>query len=898
MRPIIGFETRELPCINQVGGKGYSLIRMTQAGLPVPPGFVLTVAFFDPWIQQLKQTGEWARVLDSQESALARTSEELKMKCVGLEFGASQKIGLDEAVGNLLSMGAHPLFAVRSSSPEEDLEGASFAGGYETHLGVTVRHLEDAIRRSFASVFDARVYLYKKEHGFQVEEPRIAVVVQEQVASEVAGVAFSLNPLNNSCDEAVITANCGLGESVVSGLASPDTWIINRLSGQIIEQKIGKKETSVWLAPDGGTFAEPARDRDRYSLSPDQALEIARLVSTIEDAYQKPVDIEWAMDRGKIYLLQARPITAYFPLPESLRTKPGEPKILYFDLSLTKWGMNEPLSVLGEDFLTLASAAMLRTTLGDVTPETVRALRVSAEGRSYINLTNTIKLQGKRKWVEAFRTQDALVAEIIDQLDEREYSRPKTPPELKGLVFKALRQNLGTGWQVLQGIRNPEALAQKTLDEGERLQKTLEKLAQDSSELSWLEFAEASITALMRYINTFMPTIYASVLAINRLRAVFAGDPESTQQISYLERALPNNITVQMGLVMYQLSRYPEVQAGLAPATFLSRLQTGDVSPEFAHAWQDFLTVYGFRSPMEMDVAAPRYHDQPERLYNLLLRMAENAGSEGNPQKVYEEAQTRREQTAAELTAVAARRSRRKARQFEKWYQVLVALGGIRETGKYFYVLMTDSIRRRALALGIELVAAGRLDKPEQVFDLTFNDLDEASRNLDLDLRKRAIKNAAYKQKFAQVRNFPRVIDSRGKILSTPARKTREGELSGEPISPGTARGRVKVLLTPDEKPVLPGEILVTRATDPGWTPLFLNAAAIVLEVGGLLQHGALVAREYGKPCVAGIENITSLLKDGQMIEVDGSNGILYLTGTNGREHEMKEVKDGSYITR
>ncbi|MBN1449640.1 MAG: hypothetical protein JW963_01380, partial [Anaerolineales bacterium] len=788
--------------------------------------------------------------------------------------------------------------AVRSSSPEEDLEGASFAGGYETHLGVTVRHLEDAIRRSFASVFDARVYLYKKEHGFQVEEPRIAVVIQEQIASEVAGVAFSLNPLNNSCDEAVITANFGLGESVVSGLTSPDTWIINRLSGQIIEQKIGKKETSIWLAPDGGTFSEPARDRDRCSLSPDQALEIARLVSTIEDAYQKPVDIEWAMDRGKIYLLQARPITAYFPLPESLRTKPGEPKILYVDLSLTKWGMNEPLSVLGEDFLTLASAAMLRTTLGDVTPETVRALRVSAEGRTYINLTNTIKLQGKRKWVEAFRTQDALVAEIIDQLDEREYSRPQTPPELKGLVFKALRQNLGTGWQVLQGIRNPEALAQKTLDEGERLQKTLEKLAQDSSGLSWLEFVQASITALMRYINTFMPTIYASVLAINRLRAVFAGDPESTQQISYLERALPNNITVQMGLVMYRLSRYPEVQAGLAPEIFISRLQTGDVSPEFAHAWQDFLQVYGFRSPMEMDVAAPRYHDQPERLYNLLLRMVENAGTEGSPEKVYEYARVRREETAEELKAVASRLSRRKARQFEKWYQVLVALGGFRETGKYFYVLMTDSVRRRALALGIELVAAGRLEKPEQVFDLTFNDLDEASRNLDLDLRKRAVKNAAYKQKFAQVRNFPRVIDSRGKILKTPARKSREGELSGEPISPGTARGRVKVLLTPDEKPVLPGEILVTRATDPGWTPLFLNAAAIVLEVGGLLQHGALVAREYGKPCVAGIENITSLLKDGQMIEVDGSNGILYLTGTNGREHEMKEVKDGSYITR
>jgi rifampicin phosphotransferase len=896
MKPIIGFDTRELPRIDQAGGKGFSLIRMTQEGLPVPPGFILPVAFFDPWIHQLKRTDEWDHVLDSPESSLPWASERLKAKCAGLEFNTNQKATLDEAVGNLLSKGTYPLFAVRSSSPEEDLESASFAGGYETRLGVTVEHLEEAIRRSFASVFDARVYLYKREHGFPVEEPRIAVVVQEQIASEVAGVAFSLNPLSNCYDEAVITANFGLGESVVSGLASPDTLVIDKVSGQIIEQKIGKKETSIWLAPDGGTFTEPARDRNRCSLSPEQALDIASLVSKIERAYQKPVDIEWAIDRGKIFLLQVRPITAYFPLPESLRTRPGEPKILYVDLSLTKWGMNEPLSVLGEDFLALASAAMLRTTLGDVTPETVKALRVSAGGRTYINLTNTLKLQGKRKWVEAFRTQDALVAQIVTRLDEKEYIRPETPPELKGLVFKALHQNLGTGWQVLQGIRYPEVLAQKALDEGDRLQKTLEQLARDNGRLSWVEFAQASITALMHYIDTFMPTIYASVLAINRLRAVFAGDPESTQQISYLERALPHNITVRMGLAMYRLSQYPEVQAGLAPEIFISRLQAGDVSAEFARAWQDFLLTYGFRSPMEMDVAAPRYHDQPERLYSLLFHMAENAGAEGSPESVYEKARARREETAEELKAIAARRSRQKARQFEKWYQVLVALGGFRETGKYYYVLMTDSVRQRALTYGNELVAAGRLDRAEQVFDLTFKDLDFAAQHPGLDLRKLAAENTAYKRKFAQVRNFPRVIDSRGKILRPPARKSKEGELAGEPISPGTARGRVKVLLTPDEKPVLPGEILVTRATDPGWTPLFLNAAAIVLEVGGLLQHGALVAREYGKPCVAGIENITSLLKDGQMIEVDGSSGILYLTGTNGREHEREEVRDGSQI--
>jgi len=172
-------------------------------------------------------------------------------------------------------------------------------------------------------------------------------------------------------------------------------------------------------------------------------------------------------------------------------------------------------------------------------------------------------------------------------------------------------------------------------------------------------------------------------------------------------------------------------------------------------------------------------------------------------------------------------------------------------------------------------VEAGRLDVPEQVFDLTIDQLDDALGDTSIDLRALAEKNTQYLRRLRHVREFPRIIDSRGRILRPPKRKAREGELAGEPISPGVVRGRINVLHEPDEKPVLPGDILVARATDPGWTPLFLNASGIVLEIGGLLQHGALVAREYGKPCVAGIEHATSVLSDGQMVELDGANGVV-----------------------
>jgi pyruvate,water dikinase len=155
------------------------------------------------------------------------------------------------------------------------------------------------------------------------------------------------------------------------------------------------------------------------------------------------------------------------------------------------------------------------------------------------------------------------------------------------------------------------------------------------------------------------------------------------------------------------------------------------------------------------------------------------------------------------------------------------------------------------------------------------DDLDRGIADSSLDLRKVADGNTQFLNRLKRVHSLPRIVDSRGKILRAPMAEAQEDELVGEPISTGTVRGKVKVLYKPDEKPVLPGEILVTRATDPGWTPLFINAAGVILEVGGMLQHGALVAREYGKPCVAGIENAISILKDGQVVEVDGANGIV-----------------------
>jgi pyruvate,water dikinase len=284
---------------------------------------------------------------------------------------------------------------------------------------------------------------------------------------------------------------------------------------------------------------------------------------------------------------------------------------------------------------------------------------------------------------------------------------------------------------------------------------------------------------------------------------------------------------------------------------------------------------------MEMDPAAVRYYEQPTRFFEQLHTLSEHGELNGchrsghDPRAIFEQAKAQRERAYRTLLQVARERGRRHARRFARLYRVWLTLGPYRETPKYYASLIADMFRRRGLEIAFPLVDVSRLDHPEQVFDLKIDELDRALEDPRVDLRALARKNRRYLETFQPVREFPRLVDSRGKILPVPRRGARQGELAGEPISPGVVRGPVKVLHEPDEKPILPGDILVARATDPGWTPLFLNAGGIILEVGGMLQHGALVAREYGKPCISGLEQATERLLDGQMIEMDGSSGVV-----------------------
>ncbi|TLY19963.1 MAG: hypothetical protein E6K68_08775 [Nitrospirae bacterium] len=305
MKLVYRFGDSPLPSFDQVGAKGLSLMRLFQAGFPVPSGFVLTTAFFEPWIVLLKATPAWKQFLAADQAGLRDVCQRLKDISAGYELNAEQKKRLREA---LIAFDEKALFAVRSSSPEEDLGSASFAGGYETVLGVMADRLEPALHVAFASCLDARIVTYKRERGLAAAEPRIAIVVQEQIASEAAGVGFSVHPVTGDPDQAVFESNWGLGQTVVAGRVSPDRFVVHKPTRKILERQLGKKERAIVLLTGGGTHEREDPRHEHLSLQDGQLQALTEAVIAIERHFGRPIDMEWAFAGGRLYVLQARPI--------------------------------------------------------------------------------------------------------------------------------------------------------------------------------------------------------------------------------------------------------------------------------------------------------------------------------------------------------------------------------------------------------------------------------------------------------------------------------------------------------------------------------------------------------------------------------------------------------------
>ena len=851
------FSTTPTPALGQVGGKARSLIEATAAGFNVPAGFALDVDFFQPWLDEVRAGSAWQAFLDSGDDDTRAACDGVKAACTSLALTDEQQAALGEALGTL---NAEHCFAVRSSSPEEDLAGTSFAGGYETTLGVTPDTLEEALRTSFTSVFDERIVAYKRQHGMATDDPRIAVIVQEQVPSEVSGVAFSLNPQNNCYDEAVINANFGLGETVVNGHVTPDTYVVEKVRGEILERGIASKSHAAWLVNGGGTEERDNGDPQAPSLTDEQALAVAELAADAEEHYGAPMDIEWAIHDSTLYLLQSRPITAYVPLPAGMITEPGAQKRLYLDVVVLSQGFGDSLSVLGADLWGRMLVLMKAEIMVDAGAE---GTIVNMDGRQYINLSAMLRALGMSMMGSLIKTYDTPTRKILDSVDFKAEYRPKKLPEaLEGARWKMAK----TGFRLLPTVVRGFVNLEKSLRDYDRLfEGDLERCrALIGQETPFDEMQEALLALFQNQLQS-IGAIAAPVVARPRLARLFGDDAEAKDLLVSLEMDLPGNPTAEMGRRMFELASFEELHNTEDGHAFAEKIRARAYSDDFLSAYDAYMDRFGCRGIKEIDIATPRSYENLPAFFDQLHAIDLGTGAIAT-------AERRRIEAHERLFEIA--RARGKEKQVRKLANTIRSAAGYREAPKFFFIHVVDLMRRRALTLAGRLVAAGRMDDPQEVFDLTPFQLGEAERDAGFDVRAAIERNLSTRRHLDRVREWPRVIDSRGKIPRPPLSETEDG-LVGDAIAPGTVRGPAKVLHAPYEKPLENGDILVTRASDPGWTPIFVNAAGVVLEVGGPLQHGAVIAREYGLPCVSGLDGITDLVEDGQMIEVDGSNGVV-----------------------
>ena len=525
----------------------------------------------------------------------------------------------------------------------------------------------------------------------------------------------------------------------------------------------------------------------------------------------------------------------------------------------------------------LLTELMVNYVVGDVTidRDVKRGVFGVGGARIYLNMSHLLHLIDVRKYADDRRVLDTTLADIYEHLDVDRYRSERPLAYLRRA--RLVRAVPGILWRVrgllmamAKAMFRHAAFHEQYRETHATLERQLDAHRDES--MSMTNYVKCLFGHLGRVSeSTTTPALFMHIFggarALDRLI-----DPTSEEQLRLADaiKSGAEDLVFEMGIALHQLST-------LLPADLVDDIETLERSlvarrlpQKFLAAWDNFVERFGCRGPLEMDLAYPKYGDDPKVALRQLAMLAR--GSSVNPAEVHERQASARQTAYEELAKLL---SPKKRRRLARAYHNILNFEPAREMPKHHLTMVNLRIRTRLLALAARWVEGDRLDRREDIFELRFEDIDRAESDPSLDVREIiASRNVFYRKARALVRHFPHAIDSRGRILR-PERPHEPGELRGLAVSSGRVRGPVKVLHDPFEKEVEPGDILVAHTTDPGWTPLFINAAAVLLEVGGELQHGALVAREYGKPCVAGIVDLTRSLSDGQMVEVDGDAGVV-----------------------
>ena len=868
-----------------VGGKGANLGEMTRAGFPVPPGFCLTTAAFRTFIANCPQ-------MESFYVALAELAQDdlVATRKIGKEIRQTlHTVPIPDDVAPAVRQSWHELdpnaaYAVRSSATAEDLPDASFAGQQDTYLNVRGEAaVLDAVRRCWASLFTDRAILYRQQNGFEHRDVALSVVVQQMVLPEISGILFTADPVSQNRHITSIDASYGLGEALVAGLVSADLYKVDTRSGQMVEVKIGEKKLAILPLPNGGTTQEELSDAQQNAqvLNEVQAVTLAQLGQRIEAHYGLPQDIEWAIVDGEIFLLQTRPITTLFPLPKP-RPK-DEAQHLYISLSHAQV-MTDPIKRMGISMWQLAFPTLKTAGLAS-NSQSVTA----AGGRMYMDVSHLLNLPIGRKIVPAFLTMaDEMMAASVKAM----LARPSFQQQLHKLnskpgfrdVLSYLAPLLKTAVSYLLRHDPESVLAKHTAEIDQLIAASRQRLAAQPSGEARLRQAQQELGTTFSQILPGFPAMVASGILSQRLLTKLMGSRANPDDLTAVARGLSGNVTTEMDLAVGDLAdlvrQSPELVAHFQqhpPREALATAHTIPGSEPFLAGWEQFLAQYGMRGPSEIDISRPRWREDPTSLLQFVVGNLQHS-EPGSHRTHHAQLAASGVAAAAQLVVAAGKGPLGFIRRpvVRRLVRVIRHHTAGREHPKFFLIQMLGLMKEVLLETAESLVVDGRIDQPDDVWHLDLQELIDFVAEPAREIRPLlAQRRAEFKRTHKLIP--PRVITSDGEIIHVQPKREGlpDGALVGSAASSGIIEGIAKVVMDPNKDVLAKGEILIAPFTDPGWTPLFINAAALVMEVGGLMTHGSVVAREYGIPAVVGVPEATRQIKTGQHIRVHGDAGFV-----------------------
>ncbi|MBR0599364.1 phosphoenolpyruvate synthase [Sinanaerobacter chloroacetimidivorans] len=852
-----------------VGGKGLNLGELSRIeGISVPKGFCVTT---EAYAVTLRENREFHHLMEElsylkvdDREKISEVSGKIRKVIEEAEMPADVK---NEIADRILQFGEHNAYAVRSSATAEDLPTASFAGQQDTYLNIKGREaILKHISKCWASLFTERSVTYRIQNGFDHRKVYLSVVIQQMIFPDASGILFTADPVTSNRKVLSIDASYGLGEALVSGLVNADNYKVRE--GKITVKKISVKKLEIRGLDDGGTAERiiEASQQNRQTLEDAQILELETIGRRIEKYFGSPQDIEWCFRDGAFFIVQSRPITTLFPVPEN----DGKNRI-YASMGHLQM-MTEDIKPLGMSFCRFLSFWF---------GENLKA----AGGRLYLDGTYDLSSPiGKTILITSTGKADILMKNALLNIMKRQ-DFVKDMPRGKGSINAA---SGALAW-ILPAVknyrRNDETTAPDLIAFNEELIRDMEQQIKKLSGNDLFEFILEDTRNLKTVLtgpqNMSMMVVGGYVSNwITKKTEKWLGEKGAVDTLS---KSIPNNVTSEMGLELMDVSdvvrKYPDVLDYFKRAkdeSFFDDLALLEGGSEVSKSIKAYLDKYGSRCSGEIDITKARWSEKPTTLISMIqsnIRNFEPNARKARFEQGRKEAAAKEEEIIKRLEQMPG--GKQKSKKMKKMISVLRNMGGFREYPKYSFI-KRFLIYKEALMKEAEiLVEKGVIKEKEDVCYLYFDEFREAVRTGSLDYSIITGRKEDY-QVFEKL-TPPRVMTSEGEIISGEYNTGNipDGALVGVPVSAGIIEGRARVVLKMEDANLEEGDILVTSFTDPSWTPLFVSVKGLVTEIGGLMTHGAVITREYGLPAVVGVENATKLITDGQLIRINGTEGYV-----------------------